>query len=296
MNRLRRLPADVLPPFSSSTGRQALSARSRRAQGGGLWRGARCRADAAYVLGALVKLGLHAASSTLTRPRCFYAFQRYWIEELCNRPSTRTTSTFSPGLPPRLQHHSSTSKSGARLDDKHLEACGPPAWSPPSSPTRPSALSPSASTLHPLIPRPGRVVESFLAQRPFGPSRASLPPWISSSWLRYSHPLHYAREVRTIVVAWADGRIRAPSGPVDTILARYVRALRGHWLVARHFHSVLRPVGTGLRLHPLPSHRARPGRGARDRLPRSVHLDHVDVVPPRPTDGATSSPPSSGRG
>src|SRR5882672_10536400 len=118
-----------------------------------------------YGLGALVKLGLHRrlvyANLALG---WFYEFQRYWVEELGNRPIHPHDFYFLSGVyRQRLQtiHFEHIENAALASDDKHLEA-----WRDPRvvhhlfAHTFRLALSPLR--VHPFIrwiPRRGRVVE-----------------------------------------------------------------------------------------------------------------------------------------
>lgn len=118
-----------------------------------------------YCLGALVRTGLHRrlvyANLTLG---WFFEFQRYWVEELGNRPIHPHDFYFLAGVyRQRLQtiHFESLENPALASDDKHLEA-----WRDPRTiyylfaHTFRLALSPLR--VHPYIryvPRGGRVAE-----------------------------------------------------------------------------------------------------------------------------------------
>ncbi len=211
-----------------------------------------------YWLGALVKLGLHRrlvyANLTLG---WFYEFQRYWVEELGNRPIHPPDFYFLSGVyRQRLQtiHFEHIENAALASDDKHLEA-----WRDPRmvhhlfAHTYRLALSPLR--VHPFIswvPRRGRVVEYGCGAAPVLTALARLYRHLDLALVGADIPhllFHYSRwkfrDDRFVSMVPIGPDDDAPlQGPFDTIFClETFEHLPRPLAVARHLHSVLRPGG-----------------------------------------------------
>ena len=261
-----------------------------------------------YGLGALVKLGLRRrlvyANLDLG---WFHEFQRYWVEELGNRPIHPHDFYFLSGVyRQRLQtiHFEHIENAALASDDKHLEA-----WRDPRvvhhlfAHTFRLALSPLR--VHPFIrwiPRRGRVVEYGCGAAPVLTALARHYRHLDLQLVGADIPhllFHYARwkfrdeRFVSMVPIGPDDDAPLP-GPFDTILClETFEHLPRPLAVARHFYSVLRPGGhlvfdyirsdaTGLDT----------AAALRDRIPTlEFILSHFDVVHGRvTTDGAHVEP------
>ncbi len=261
-----------------------------------------------YALGALVRLGLHRRLVYANlRLGWFHEFQRYWGDELGNRPIHPHDFYFLAGVyRQRLQTIHFDHIEDARLasDDKHLEA-----WRDPRivhhlfAHTFRLALSPLR--VHPFIrwvPRGGRVAEYGCGAAPMLTALARHYRHLDLRLVGADIPhllFHYARWkfrddrfVSMVPIAPDDD---APlQGSFDTVFClETFEHLPRPLAVARQFHRVLKPrgclvfdyirsEGTGLDT----------AAALRDRIPAlEFILTHFDVVQGRvTTDGAHVEP------
>jgi 2-polyprenyl-3-methyl-5-hydroxy-6-metoxy-1,4-benzoquinol methylase len=249
-----------------------------------------------YVLGALVKLGVHRRLVYASlRLDWFREFQDYWIGELGNRPIHPHDFYFLSGVyRQRLQtiHFEQIEKPELASDDKHLEA-----WRDPRATcyllfayTYRHALSPLR--VHPFIsyvPHGGRVAE-------FG---CGVAPILTALARRYRHLdlqlvgadiphllFHYARwkfrndRFVTMVPIQPNDDTPLP-GTYDTIFClETLEHVPRPILVLKHFHHVLKPGG-----HLVFDYIRSEGTGLdtatslRDRIPAlQFVLNHFDIV------------------
>jgi len=261
-----------------------------------------------YAQGALVKLGLHRrfvyAHWSLG---WFYEFQRYWVEELGNRPIHPHDFYFLSGVyRQRLQtiHFDHIENAVLASDDKHLEA-----WRDPRivhhlfAHTYRLALSPLR--VHPFIswvPRGGRVAEYGCGAAPVLTALARFYRHLDLQLVGADIPhllFHYARwkfrDARFVTMVPIGPDDDAPlQGFFDTILClETFEHLPRPLAIAKHLHGALKPGGhlvfdyirsdaTGLDT----------AAALRDRIPTlEFILAHFDVVRGRvTTDGAHVEP------
>lgn len=261
-----------------------------------------------YALGALVTLGIQRRLIYANlRLGWFHEFQRYWVEELGNRPIHPHDFYFLAGVyRQRLQtiHFEHIENAALASDEKHLEA-----WRDPRmvhhlfAHTFRLALSPLR--VHPFIrwvPHRGRVVE-------YGSGAA---PMLTALARHYRHMdlqlvgadiphllFHYARwkfrDERFVTMVPVAPDDDAPlTGSFDTVFClETFEHLPRPTAVAQHFHRVLKPGGhlvfdyirsdaTGLDT----------AAALRDRIPTlEFVLQHFDIVQGRvTTDGAHVEP------
>jgi SAM-dependent methyltransferase len=253
-----------------------------------------------YALGALVKLGLHRRLVYANlRLGWFHEFQRYWVDELGNRPIHPHDFYFLAGVyRQRLQtiHFEHIEDAALASDDKHLEA-----WRDPRivhhlfAHTFRLALSPLR--VHPFIrwvPRRGRVVEYGCGAAPILTALASHYRHMDLQLVGADIPhllFHYARwkfrETPFVSIMSIAPDDDAPlSGSFDTVFClETFEHLPRPLAVAQHFHRVLktggylvfdyiRSEGTGLDT----------AAALRDRVPAlEFILKHFDVVQGRVT-------------
>ena len=248
-----------------------------------------------YGRGALVKLGLHRrlvyANLALG---WFQEFQRYWVEELGNRPIHPHDFYFLAGVyRQRLQtiHFEHIENAALASDDKQLEA-----WRDPRivhhlfAHTFRLALSPLR--VHPFIrwvPRGGRVVEYGCGAAPILTALARAYRHLDLQLVGADIPhllFHYARwklrDERFVTMVPIAADDDAPlAGPFDTVFClETFEHLPRPIAVAQHFHRVLRPGG-----HLVFDYIRSEGTGLdtasalRDRLPTLEFIrSHFDVV------------------
>jgi len=211
-----------------------------------------------YGLGALVRSGLHRrlvyANLSLD---WFFEFQRYWVEELGNRPIHPHDFYFLSGVyRQRLQtiHFESLENPALASDDKHLEA-----WRDPRTAyylfahTFRLALSPLR--VHPYVryvPRRGRVAEYGCGAAPVITALARRYRHLDLQLVAADIPhmlFHYARwkfrhhRFVTMIPIVANDDAPLP-GTYDTIFCLEVfEHLPRPLPVLEHFHRVLKPGG-----------------------------------------------------
>jgi SAM-dependent methyltransferase len=211
-----------------------------------------------YGLGALVKLGLHRrlvyANLTLG---WFHEFQRYWVEELGNRPIHPHDFHFLSGVyRQRLQtiHFEHIEDAALASDDKHFEA-----WRDPRmvhhlfAHTYRLALSPLR--VHPFIPwvpRRGRVAEYGCGVAPALTALARHYRHLDLQLVGADIPhllFHFARwkfrDDRFVsMVPIAPDNDAPLEGPFDTVFClETLEHLPRPIPVLQHFHQVLKPGG-----------------------------------------------------
>jgi SAM-dependent methyltransferase len=261
-----------------------------------------------YLLGALVKIGLHRRLVLANvRLDWFHEFQTYWVGELGNRPLQLHDFFFLSGVyRQRLQtiHFESLEDPALASDDKQLEA-----WRDPRivhhlfAHTYRAALSPLRVHRYVrYLPRRGRAAEYGCGTAPL---LTALARWYRHLDLQLvgadiPHLLfHYARWkfrhtpfVRIVPITPNDDR--PLPGRYDTIFCLEVFEHMPRPLpVLEHFRDVLKPGG-----HLVFDYIRSEGTGLdtatalRDRLPALDYLRrHFDVVEGRmPTDGPHIEP------
>jgi SAM-dependent methyltransferase len=261
-----------------------------------------------YALGALVTLGLQRRLIYANlRLRWFHEFQRYWVEELGNRPIHPHDFYFLAGAYRQRHqtiHFEHIENASLASDDKHLEA-----WRDPRmvyflfAHTFRLALSPLR--VHPFIrwvPRKGRVVEYGSGAAPILTALARHYRHMDLQLVGADIPhllFHYARwkfrDDRFVTMVPVAPDDDAPlTGFFDTVFClETFEHLPRPIAVARHFHRVLKPGGhlvfdyirsdaTGLDT----------AAALRDRTPTlEFILKHFDIVQGRvTTDGAHVEP------
>jgi SAM-dependent methyltransferase len=211
-----------------------------------------------YALGALVKLGLHRRLVYANlRLAWFEEFQRYWVDELGNRPIHPHDFYFLAGVyRQRLQtiHFEHIEDAALASDDKHLEA-----WRDPRivhhlfAHTFRLALSPLR--VHPFIrwvPRGGRVVEYGCGAAPILTALARHYRHLDLQLVGADIPhllFHYARwkfrEERFVsMVPIAPDHDAPLAGSFDTVFClETFEHLPRPIPVLQHFHQVLKPGG-----------------------------------------------------
>ena len=261
-----------------------------------------------YALGALVKLGWHRrlvyAGLWLD---WFFEFQRYWVEELGNRPIHPHDFHFLSGIyRQRLQtiHFEQIEDSNLASDERHLEA-----WRDHRAVyylfayTYRQALSPlRVHSFIGYVPRHGRVVEYGCGAAPILTALARRYRHLDLQLVGADIPhllFHYARwkfrHDRFVTMVPIDANNDAPlPGLYDTVFCLEVLEHLPRPIAAlEHFHRVLKPGG-----HLIFDYVRSEGTGLdtatslRDRL-RALRfvLERFDVVRGRvPTDGAHVEP------
>lgn len=211
-----------------------------------------------YTLGALVRLGIQRRLIYANlRLGWFYEFQRYWVEELGNRPLHPPDFYFLAGVyRQRLQtiHFEHIENISLASDEKHLEA-----WRDPRivhhlfAHTFRLALSPLRA--HPFIrwvPRHGRVVEYGSGAAPILTALARHYRHLDLQLVGADIPhllFHYARwkfrDDRFVTMVPVAPDDDGPlTGSFDTIFClETFEHLPRPIAVAQHFHSVLKPGG-----------------------------------------------------
>lgn len=211
-----------------------------------------------YALGALVKLGLHRRLVYANlRLAWFEEFQRYWVDELGNRPIHPHDFYFLAGVyRQRLQtiHFEHIEDAALASDDKHLEA-----WRDPRivhhlfAHTFRLALSPLR--VHPFIrwvPCGGRVVEYGCGAAPILTALARHYRHLDLQLVGADIPhllFHYARwkfrkERFVSMVPIAPDDDAPLAGSFDTIFClETLEHLPRPIPVLQHFHQVLKPGG-----------------------------------------------------
>ena len=261
-----------------------------------------------YALGALVKLGWHRRLVYANlRLDWFFEFQRYWVEELGNRPIHPHDFYFLAGVyRQRLQtiYFEHIENAALASDDKHLEA-----WRDPRvvhhlfAHTFRLALSPLR--VHPFIrwiSRGSRVVEYGCGAAPMLTGLARHYRHLNLQLVGADIPhllFHFARwkfqRDRFVTMVAVEPNDDAPlPGLYDTIFCLEVLEHLPRPLAAlEHFHRALKPGG-----HLIFDYVRSEGTGLdtatslRDRLP-ALHLvlDRFDIVAGRvTTDGAHVEP------
>jgi SAM-dependent methyltransferase len=261
-----------------------------------------------YALGALVKLGWHRRLVYADlRLDWFFEFQRYWVEELGNRPVHPHDFHFLSGIyRQRLQtiYFEQIENPDLASDERHLEA-----WRDHRAVyylfayTYRQALSPLR--VHPFIgsvPRHGRVVEYGCGAAPILTALARHYRHLDLQLVGADIPhllFHYARwkfrHDRFVTMVPIDANNNAPlPGLYDTVFCLEVLEHLPRPIAAlEHFHRVLKPGG-----HLIFDYVRSEGTGLdtatslRDRL-RALRLvlERFDVVRGRvPTDGAHVEP------
>lgn len=265
-----------------------------------------------YALGVLVKLGLHHRLIYANlRLDWFHEFQRYWVDELGNRPIYPHDFYFLSGVyRQRLQtiYFEQIEKPELASDDRHLEA-----WRDPRAVyylfayTYRQALSPLR--VHPFIsfvPHGGRVAE-------YGSGAA---PIVTALARRYRHLdlelvcadiphllFHYARwkfrnDRFVTMVSVEPNNDAALPGNYDTIFClETLEHLPRPIPVLQHLHRALKPRG-----HLIFDYVRSDGTGLdtatalRDRIPAlQFILDHFDIVQGRVTTDGTHVEPTVAR-
>ena len=211
-----------------------------------------------YALGALVKLGLHRRLVYANlRLAWFEEFQRYWVDELGNRPIHPHDFYFLAAVyRQRLQtiHFEHIENASLASDDKHLEA-----WRDPRmvhhlfAHTFRLALSPLR--VHPFIrwvPPGGRVVEYGCGAAPILTALAKHYRHLDLQLVGADIPhllFHYARwkfrEERFVsMVPIAPDHDAPLAGSFDTVFClETFEHLPRPIPVLQHFHQVLKPGG-----------------------------------------------------
>lgn len=261
-----------------------------------------------YAFGALVKLGWHRRLVYANlRLDWFFEFQRYWVEELGNRPIHPHDFHFLSGIyRQRLQtiYFEQIENPDLASDERHLEA-----WRDHRAVyylfayTYRQALSPLR--VHPFIgyvPRHGRVVEYGCGAAPILTALARRYRHLDLQLVGADIPhllFHYARWMfrhdRFVTMVPIDANNDAPlPGLYDTVFCLEVlEHLPRPIATLEHFHRVLKPGG-----HLIFDYVRSEGTGLdtatslRDRL-RALRfvLERFDVVRGRvPTDGAHVEP------
>jgi SAM-dependent methyltransferase len=211
-----------------------------------------------YALGALVKSGLQRRLVYANlRLGWFHEFQRYWVEELGNRPLHPHDFFFLAGVyRQRLQtiHFESIENAALASDEKHLEA-----WRDPRvvhhlfAHAYRFALSPLR--VHPFvrwIPRGGRIAEYGCGVAPMLTALARHYRHLSLRLVGADIPhllFHYARWkfrhdrfVALVPIAPDDDEPLA--GPFDALFClETFEHLPRPLATARHFHRILKPGG-----------------------------------------------------
>lgn len=261
-----------------------------------------------YALGALVKLGWHRRLVYANlRLDWFHEFQRYWVEELGNRPIHPHDFYFLSGVyRQRLQtiHFEQLEKPELASDDRHLEA-----WRDHRAiyylfaHTYRQALSPLR--VHPFvryIPRGGRVAEHGCGAAPIVTALARRYRHLDLQLVGADIPhllFHYARwrfrNDRFVTMVSIDPNNDAPlPGLYDTVFCLEVLEHVPRPIAAiEHFLRVLKPGG-----HLVFDYIRSEGTGLdtatslRDRIPAlRLILDHFDIVEGRvATDGSHVEP------
>jgi len=257
-----------------------------------------------YGLGALVKLGWHRRLVYADlRLDWFFEFQRYWVEELGNRPIHPHDFHFLSGVyRQRLQtiYFEQIENPDLASDERHLEA-----WRDHRAVyylfayTYRQALSPLR--VHPFIgcvPRHGRVAEYGCGAAPILTALARRYRHLDLQLVGADIPhllFHYARwkfrHDRFVTMVPIDANDDAPlPGLYDTIFCLEVLEHVPRPIAAlEHFHRALKPGG-----HLVFDYVRSEGTGLdtatslRDRLPAlRFILERFDIVRGRvPTDGA----------
>ena len=257
-----------------------------------------------YALGALVKLGWHRRLVYADlRLDWFFEFQRYWVEELGNRPIHPHDFHFLSGVyRQRLQtiYFEQIENPDLASDERHLEA-----WRDHRAVyylfayTYRQALSPLR--VHPFIgcvPRHGRVAEYGCGAAPILTALARRYRHLDLQLVGADIPhllFHYARwkfrHDRFVTMVPIDANDDAPlPGLYDTIFCLEVLEHVPRPIAAlEHFHRALKPGG-----HLVFDYVRSEGTGLdtatslRDRLPAlRFILERFDIVRGRvPTDGA----------
>ncbi len=257
-----------------------------------------------YALGALVKLGWHRRLVYADlRLDWFFEFQRYWVDELGNRPIHPHDFHFLSGVyRQRLQtiHFEQIENPDLASDERHLEA-----WRDHRAVyylfayTYRQALSPLR--VHPFIgyvPRHGRVAEYGCGAAPILTALARRYRHLDLQLVGADIPhllFHYARwkfrHDRFVTMVPIDANDDAPlPGLYDTIFCLEVLEHVPRPITAlEHFHRALKPGG-----HLVFDYVRSEGTGLdtatslRDRLPAlRFILERFDIVRGRvPTDGA----------
>jgi 2-polyprenyl-3-methyl-5-hydroxy-6-metoxy-1,4-benzoquinol methylase len=257
-----------------------------------------------YALGALVKLGWHRRLVYADlRLDWFFEFQRYWVDELGNRPIHPHDFHFLSGVyRQRLQtiYFEQIENPDLASDERHLEA-----WRDHRAVyylfayTYRQALSPLR--VHPFIgyvPRHGRVAEYGCGAAPILTALARRYRHLDLQLVGADIPhllFHYARwkfrHDRFVTMVPIDANDDAPlPGLYDTIFCLEVLEHVPRPIAAlEHFHRALKPGG-----HLVFDYVRSEGTGLdtatslRDRLPAlRFILERFDIVRGRvPTDGA----------
>jgi len=290
---LTQQDATLAPPNSAARSGDALSALGRLASLARL-----------YALGALVKMGWHRRLVYANlRLDWFHEFQRYWVDELGNRPIHPHDFHFLSGIyRQRLQtiYFEQIEKPELASDERHLEA-----WRDHRAAyylfayTYRQALAPLR--VHPFVrhlPRGGRVAEYGCGAAPILTALARRYRHLDLQLVGADIPhllFHYARwkfkQDRFVTMLAVNPNDDAPlPGLYDTIFCLEVLEHVPRPLAAlEHFHRALKPGG-----HLVFDYVRSEGTGLdtatslRDRLPalRFV-LDRFDIVQGRvTTDGA----------
>jgi len=261
-----------------------------------------------YLLGALVRLGWHRRLVYANlKLDWFFEFQRYWVEELGNRPIHPSDFAFLSGVyRQRLQtiYFEQIEKPELASDERHLEA-----WRDHRAVyylfahTYRQALSPlRVHRFVPYVPRGGRVAEFGCGAAPILTALARRYPHLDLQLVGADIPhllFHYARwkfrDDRFVTMVPIEPNDDAPlPGLYDTIFCLEVLEHLPRPLAAlEHFRRVLKPGG-----HLVFDYVRSDGTGLdtatslRDRLPAlRFILEHFDVATGRvPTDGSHVEP------
>ncbi len=256
-----------------------------------------------YLLGALVKLGWHRRLVYANLQLAwFFEFQRYWVDELGNRPIHPNDFTFLSGIyRQRLQtiYFEQIENPELASDERHLEA-----WRDHRAIyylfayTYRQALSPLRVHRYlPYVPRGGRVAEYGCGAAPILTALARRYRHLDLRLVGADIPhllFHYARwrfqRDRFVDMVAVEPNDDAPlPGVFDTIFCLEVLEHLPRPIAAlEHFHRVLKPGG-----HLIFDYVRSEGTGLdtatslRDRLPAlQFILDHFDIVTGHvPTDG-----------